>query len=151
MFMSKTIKRKGFTLIEILLVVGIIAILAGVVIVAINPARQLGQANNTQRWSNINTILNAVHQYAIDNQGALPASITTTETEICKTGGECTGLIDLDVLVPDFVVSIPFDPQCPAVCSGANGAGYTIAKDANNRVTVKAPDAQLGITVEVKR
>ncbi len=53
-------KQSGFTLIEILVVIGIIAILAAVVIIAINPARQFAQARDTQRQSNTNTILNAV-------------------------------------------------------------------------------------------
>lgn len=67
-----TTSRKGFTLIELLLVIGIIAILAAIVIVAINPTRQLGQARNAQRNSDVNTMLNAIWQYAIDNDGSMP-------------------------------------------------------------------------------
>ncbi|KKU11008.1 MAG: hypothetical protein UX14_C0005G0022, partial [Parcubacteria group bacterium GW2011_GWF1_45_5] len=54
--------RKGFTLIELLIVIGIIVLLAGVVIIALNPARQFALARNSQRWSNVNAILNAVGQ-----------------------------------------------------------------------------------------
>ena len=55
-----TRSHKGFTLLEILLVVAIISILAGIVIVAINPARQLGSTRDAQRKSDIGTIYKAV-------------------------------------------------------------------------------------------
>lgn len=151
---NKTQKTQaGFTLIEILLVVAALAILAGIVILAINPNKQLGDTRNSERSTSVSTILNAVYQYALDNNGTLPASITTTETEICATGAAvCTGLVDLSVLSLNekYLVSIPLDPQCPSVCD-ANGAGYTVLKTANNRVTVKAPDAEQGVTIEVTR
>jgi prepilin-type N-terminal cleavage/methylation domain-containing protein len=145
--------QSGFTLIEILLVVAALAILAGIVILAINPNKQLGDTRNSERSTAVSTILNAVYQYSLDNNGTLPTSITTTETEICATGaGSCTGLVDLAVLSnnEEFLTSIPIDPQCPSVCS-ANGVGYTILKTANNRITVNAPDAEQSVTITVTR
>ena len=147
--MHSNSKKRGFTLIEILLVVAAIGILAGIVILAINPNKQLGDTRNTQRKADVNTILNAVYQYTIDSNGTLPAAITTTQTEICKTGGSCTGLIDLTVLTTSekYLTSIPYDPTG----GSTNGAGYEIKKTANNRITVVAPDAESGVTITVTR
>lgn len=146
--MASVTKRQGFTLIEIILVVAAIAILSGIVILAINPTKQLGDTRNAQRRSDVATILDAVYQYSVDN-GELPASITTTQTEICKMGAVCTGLIDLSVLtlLEEYVVAIPFDPTG----SSTNGAGYEIKKTANERVMVVAPSAEQGASISVTR
>lgn len=145
---NKIKKVRGFTLLEILLVVAAIAILAGIVIVAINPSKQLADTQNSQRSADVNTILNAVYQYSIDNNGSMPAGITTTQTEICQTGAaSCDGLVDLSVLTDneEYLVSIPSDPTQ----SSTSGAGYEISKSANGRVTVVAPgavDKTIGVT-----
>src|SRR5258708_22480899 len=68
--------QKGFTLIELLVVIGIIAVLATIVIIAINPARQFAQARNTQRLSNINTLLNGIGQQLADNKGVAISATT---------------------------------------------------------------------------
>jgi prepilin-type N-terminal cleavage/methylation domain-containing protein len=142
-------QKKGFTLLEILLVVAAIAILAGIVILAINPNKQLGDTRNAQRRADVNTILNAVYQYAIDNNGTLPASITVTPTGVCKSGGTCTGLIDLGVLTTNekYLVTLPYDPST----STANSTNYNISKSANGRVTVAAPGAEQSATITVTR
>ncbi len=149
-------KRIGFTLLEVLLVIALLSILAGIVIAALNPAVQIAKANNAQRSSDVNTILNAVWQYSIDNRGSLPATVLesadcagTVAAEICKTGGDCTGLTDLSVLTNNeqYIVSVPFDPTE----STTNGTDYHVVKSVNGRVTVCAPDAELGQTVEVSK
>lgn len=137
-------------MIEVLLVVATIAILAGIVILAINPSKQLGETRNAQRRADVNTILNAVYQYAIDNNGALPSSITTGLLEICKTGGTCAGLADLSVLTTNekYLTAIPHDPG--ATCN-PNGTCYVVMKTAGGRVMVAAVMAELGITISVTR
>lgn len=154
--MKQSIQRKGFTLLEILLVVAAIAILAGIVILALNPGRQLADTRNAQRRTDVNTILNAVYQYTIDNSGTLPAAINqaaacdnTAANQACATGGTCTGITDLSVLTTNqrYLTSLPKDPTA----GSANGTGYYIVKSANNRVSVCAPSAENTATVSVTR
>lgn len=142
--------KSGFTLLEILLVVAAIAILAGIVIIAINPGKQLADTRNAQRKVDVNTILNAVYQYSIDNNGNLPGNITVLATEICKTGAvSCSNLVDLSALTTNekYLTAIPFDPSGAT----ANGTGYKVLKTSNNRITVSAPSAENGQIISVTR
>ena len=140
----------GFTLLEILLVVAAIGILAGIVILAINPNKQLGDTKNAQRKADINTILNATYQYAIDNNGNFPTTITSAAKEICETTSDCQDLVDLGVLIDNekYLTSIPIDPK-GAVVTG--GTGYNIEKTTNGRIKISAPQAEQGLTISVTR
>lgn len=141
--------KRGFTLLEVLLVVAAISILAGIVILALNPTKQLADTRNAQRRIDVNTILNGIYQYAIDNNGSVPATISTGAIEICKTGATCTGLLDLSVLTANqkYLVSMPFDPSYAT----AGGTAYFASKSANGRVTVNAPNAENSATVSITR
>ena len=151
--MIKLRSSKGFTLIEILVVIGIIAILAGVVIVALNPARQFAQARDTQRWSNINTILNAVGQRSADNKGIFEtgcaAGVIPTSTTAMKSSG---GYDIAPCIVPIYVSTMPYDPSTGSYSTSTYDTGYTIIRDATTgRVTVSAPSAEITTPIAVTR
>lgn len=135
-------KQKGFTLIEVLVVMGILAVLLAAVLIAINPNRQFGQARDTQRRNDILAILNAVQQNMADNKGSFNGpAITATPTEIKKTGG-----IDLcAAIMPNYVSSLPVDPNSgnPVTdCSTSYSTNYQISKDSSGRITVAATPEQ---------
>lgn len=55
--------KKGFTLLELLIVIGIIAILSVVVILVLNPAETLSKSRDTQRMSDLATMKTALGLY----------------------------------------------------------------------------------------
>lgn len=148
-------KKEGFTLIELLVVVAILAILATVVFVALNPVKRFADARNARRFVDVDSILTAIHEYAIDNNGVLPAGISLTEQQLgsCVTGGStvCTGAgaacLNLSTTLAAYLKSIPTDPN------GGTSATtyYSVMKDANNIVTVRACNSEVGTTVQVSR
>jgi len=69
--------KKGFTLIELLIVIGIIAILAAVVFVLLNPLARITEARNSNRWTNVTSIAEAVKLYQLDNLSELPGLDST--------------------------------------------------------------------------
>lgn len=139
----------GFTLIEILLAIGILAILATAVIIAINPARQFAEARDTQRWSDVNAIMNAIYQYSVGHKGQLPPNMPLDNDfqEICQTGQDSCGVYDLSELTVDskYLTAIPIDPACAEGCPpGTFGTGYFITANTDGRIDIQARNAELG-------
>lgn len=148
--------QKGFTLIELLVVIGILAILLAITLVAINPAKQFSASNDTKRSSDINEILNAIDQYAVDNHGVLPCADLNGANSGCGTAlsatattiGDGAGQVNLcSLLTPKYLAQLPTDPSSttngtnvPTSCTGYN-TGYQVSVSAsNNRATVYAPN-----------
>lgn len=64
--MTNTEKRKGFTLVELMVIIAIIAILAIVVFLVLNPAEMLRRSRDAGRISSIGTIKAAINLYLVD-------------------------------------------------------------------------------------
>jgi prepilin-type N-terminal cleavage/methylation domain-containing protein len=68
--------RKAFTLVELLVVIGIIAILISLLLPALNAAR--AAANNIVCVSNLRQIARSVYFYTLDNRGRYPIASSNT-------------------------------------------------------------------------
>ncbi|HZZ98697.1 MAG TPA: type II secretion system protein [Candidatus Saccharimonadia bacterium] len=150
--------QRGFTLIELLVVIGVLAVLLAITLIAINPARQFSQANDTKRASDVNALLNAVHQYGADNKGNLAGLGTistdpTAPTDISQAG---IGAGFCDALVTQYLAALPSDPTgglagnpvLKADCATYGDTGYKIIKSStDNRITVTAPLTEISPTM----
>lgn len=149
------IRKKGFTLIELLIVIGIIAILAGIVLVAVNPAEQFGKANDSERKSEIGTVLSAIYQYQTSPsaRGALPECLVNsvaTPIPECDTDGNGIGVgnggfegaLELGtaatsydcstVLIPSQLREVPIDPF--ETTYDATATGYWVCQNTSGSV-----------------
>jgi len=112
-------KHDGFTLMELLLVLGILSILALTVLTAINPTKQLNDARNAFRMSSIVQIENGSWQHLID--GNTLTGVPTSKAnaiDICKaqtSPTDCTANsgYDLSAITPTYIVAIPEDTKEP--------------------------------------
>mgnify|MGYP000502669838 CR=1 FL=1 len=138
--------QRGFTLIEILVVIGIIGILATVVLVAVNPSRQFKQARDSQRVANVNTILNALGQNIADHQGMVFCEgIVRNLPQGVYYGIASSVTIDginlADCLVPDYLPKLPYEPgNTSAYYTNEDDylTGYSLFVDAGGRITISA-------------
>jgi prepilin-type N-terminal cleavage/methylation domain-containing protein len=139
--------KSGFTLLEILLVIAAIGILASIVIIAINPNRQLAQVRDTQRRFDLNTMYKAMYEYQIEN-GELPSGMTDYPNgayiPVCQPSvseidcQNANGITLADDLVPLYTASLPQDPNA----SSATFTGYYVAYTVNQRPIAASFDAE---------
>ena len=83
--LKKINSREGFTLIEMLVVIGIIGVLASLVLVGLGPARE--SSRDARRISNLNQIRNLLEVYYLKNNG-YPANLSSLGDKYVSLVGE---------------------------------------------------------------
>ncbi len=133
-------------MIELLIVIAIIAIIAGTVFVALDPLKRFKEARDSRRWGDVNAILSAIKISQVDNRGLYIPSIEA----MALSGGQVIGTanagctcgvwgvlpcVNLTALVDGgYLASVPIDPKGGTAAS----TGYYLVKMTNGTVRVGA-------------
>lgn len=130
------------------------AALMTIVIVSLNPMRQLAQVRNSQREHSTRTILDALAHHAIDNNGLILDQVDENLRMLGTAGDDCDVLcgaefsvsacMDLSaVLVNDYMAVMPFDPKV----GSEERTYYAVQKLPNGRIFVAACGAELDMQI----
>lgn len=157
--MTKKLK-KGFTLVELLIVIGVIAVLASLAFVALDPLARFQESRNAQRWTDVNAVLSAIKLHQVDNKGIYDSSIDALTDDLYYQIGEddegncaetCESpavnlqadCVDLDSFISgDYLQEIPIDPSVPG--ASYNETAYYLVKHSSGAITVGACFEEMG-------
>lgn len=80
--------KRAFTLIELLIVIGILAVLTGIVVVVLNPKVQFAKSRDAQRMSDVGTLTTSIQEYYLENSKYPDSADVTRVSNILPSGGD---------------------------------------------------------------
>lgn len=131
---TNTTKRRGFTLIEILVVIAVIMLLAGISFPVFSRVREGGR--RTACTNNIRQLGMAFAQYAGDNGGRLPFAANYQAWEPGR-GYWVAGTVDSSGLAAD---TSPFEYKSPKTANVEGGSLFPYVKEAKTYICPSTPD-----------
>jgi prepilin-type N-terminal cleavage/methylation domain-containing protein len=150
LFASK--RCKGFTLVELLIVIAIIAIIAAVVFVALDPLTRFRDARDSTRWQDVSAMVEGIIVDQVDNGGTYITALSSSSSGTYQLGtagsgcdSGCTATttlaacLDLSGLASEgYVPSIPLDPNTGTAAE----TDYYLYKSDAGFITVGACDPE---------
>lgn len=131
----------GFTLLELLIVVGILSLLTLAAFASLDPLKQFADGRNARRWSDVATISTGIYRFIIETEslpegiGAAPRQIGSASSGCSSTcPGASDSCIDLAPQLEPYLFQMPADPKGGT----PERTLYTVAKNDNNVIVVAA-------------
>ena len=119
---ARSMRHGGFTIVELLIVIVVIAILAAITIVAYNGIQQ--RARDSDRQGDIATIAKAIELYYADN-GTFPSSAGSTKINASwVTTADASWANLVSQLVPKYISAMPQDPLASTATNPGIYSGY---------------------------
>lgn len=144
--------RSGFSILEMIMVVAIVAVLATWFLVNAKPTKRLGEAADAQRQYDVEAIEKAIKLVASDT-GELNSALTsltnnqpyaivqagasTAGTYTCTATGTAINKVDISGAIASVMPSLPVDPD---LADNSNDTGYYIVRN-NNSYNIETCDS----------
>lgn len=166
--------KKGFTLVELLIVIAIIAIIAAVAFVALDPLTRFKDSRDAARWSDVSAMAGAIKVDQVDNKGSYAYGVrydtsggaltsgdnymisNATTTAGCNATGcsavdEVDDCVNLNELVREgYLGELPISPNGDGSWTSAL-TGYYLTYNDNGSVTVSACEAENASSISITR
>lgn len=142
------IDKMGFTLIEMLIMIAIVALLAAAAYTTVDPNKRLGEAKDSKRLADLIAVSKAIDLYAADN-GSLPSDFDVSNISnskkivLCSSSGQrtcngqtrdCLVVDDSSFLQPYLGGVLPIDPEKSSVTD----TGYYISRGFGDSIVLGA-------------